>query len=76
MAKGLKKLGVERCPLVGFSYGGIVGFKMTEMRPDLIDSMVVAGSVMALTDNISIATLQRIGFSSWLITCFLTLLRV
>ncbi|KAJ6692695.1 EPOXIDE HYDROLASE 4-LIKE [Salix purpurea] len=40
MAKGLKKLGVEKCTLVGLSYGGMVGFKMAEMYPDLVDSMV------------------------------------
>ncbi|XVE93634.1 hypothetical protein REPUB_Repub01dG0211000 [Reevesia pubescens] len=65
MVKGLKKLGVEKCTLVGFSYGGIVGFKMAEMHPHLVESMVVTGSVMALTNSISIAALQRIGFSSW-----------
>ncbi|XP_007042179.2 PREDICTED: putative aminoacrylate hydrolase RutD [Theobroma cacao] len=65
MAKGLKKLGVERCTLVGFSYGGFVGFKMAEMHPDLIEAMVLIGSVIAMTDSISNAGLQRIGFSSW-----------
>jgi pimeloyl-ACP methyl ester carboxylesterase len=65
MAKGLKKLGVEKCTLVGLSYGGMVGFKMAEMYPDLVDSMVVTCSVMALTESITRAALERIGFSSW-----------
>lgn len=65
MAKGLRKLGVERCTLVGLSYGGMVGFKMAEMYPDLVESMVVTCSVMALTESISGAALERIGFRSW-----------
>ncbi|KHG10485.1 Epoxide hydrolase 4 [Gossypium arboreum] len=35
IAKGLKKLGVQKCTLVGFSYGGMVGFKMAEIYPEL-----------------------------------------
>ena len=65
VAKGLRKLGVERCTLVGFSYGGIVGFKMAEMYPDLVKSMVFTGCVMALTKSISDAALKRIGLKSW-----------
>ncbi|XVE93201.1 hypothetical protein REPUB_Repub01dG0169900 [Reevesia pubescens] len=65
MAKGLRKLGVEKCTLVGFSYGGMIGFKMAEMYPDLVESMVVSCSVMALTESISNAGLERIGFSCW-----------
>ena len=65
MSKGLRKLGVEKCTLVGLSYGGMVSFKMAEMYPDLVESMVVSCSVMALTESISNAGLERIGFSSW-----------
>ncbi|KAG7977944.1 hypothetical protein I3843_05G058000 [Carya illinoinensis] len=65
VAKGLGKLGVERCTLVGLSYGGMVGFKMAEMYPNLVQSMVVTCSVMALTKSISGAGLERIGFKSW-----------
>ena len=65
VAKGLKKLGVERCSLVGLSYGGMVGFKMAEMYPDLVESMVLTCSAMALTKSISDAALERIGFKSW-----------
>ncbi|KAM3696488.1 hypothetical protein ACJW31_06G042400 [Castanea mollissima] len=65
VAKGLKKLGVERCSLVGLSYGGMVGFKMAEMYPDLVDSVVLSCSAMALTKSISDTALERIGFKSW-----------
>lgn len=65
MAKGLRKLGVEKCTVVGLSYGGMVGFKMAEMYPELVESMVVSCSVMALTESVSNTGLQRIGFSSW-----------
>ncbi|XP_021738624.1 uncharacterized protein LOC110705099 [Chenopodium quinoa] len=64
-AKGLRKLGVEKCVVVGLSYGGFVGFQMAEHYPDLVDSMVVTGSVMALSESISSKALKRIGFSSW-----------
>ncbi|XVE66975.1 hypothetical protein DITRI_Ditri08aG0122900 [Diplodiscus trichospermus] len=65
MAKALRKLGVEKCILVGLSYGGMVCFKMAEMYPDLVEGMVVTCSVMALTESISNAGLERIGFTSW-----------
>ncbi|KAK8510144.1 hypothetical protein V6N13_103742 [Hibiscus sabdariffa] len=65
MAKGLKKLGVEKCTLVGLSYGGMVGFKMAEVYPELVESMVVSCSVVALTESISRARLEHIGFECW-----------
>ena len=65
VAKGLRKLGVEKCTLVGSSYGGLVGFKMAEMYPDLVESMVLSCSIMALTKSISDAALERMGFKSW-----------
>ncbi|TYH94269.1 hypothetical protein ES332_A12G029800v1 [Gossypium tomentosum] len=65
IAKGLKKLGVQKCTLVGFSYGGMVGFKMAEIYPELVHSMVVTCSTMALTESISKARLHRLGFNSW-----------
>ncbi|XP_021738625.1 uncharacterized protein LOC110705100 [Chenopodium quinoa] len=64
-AKGLRKLGVEKCVVVGLSYGGFVGFQMAEHYPDLVDSMVVTGSVLALSESISSKALERIGFNSW-----------
>ncbi|KAJ8767150.1 hypothetical protein K2173_013547 [Erythroxylum novogranatense] len=65
MAKALRQLGIHKCTLVGHSYGGMVGFKMAEMFPDLVHSMVICCSVMALTDSISRVSLARLGFSSW-----------
>ncbi|KAK9284462.1 hypothetical protein L1049_023635 [Liquidambar formosana] len=64
LAKALGKLGVERCTVVGFSYGGMVAFKLAEMYPNLVEAMVVSGSILAMTDSISGATLERLGFSS------------
>lgn len=64
-AKGLRKLGVEKCTLVGLSYGGMVGFKMIEMYSDLVESMVVTGLVMALTESITCGRLKKLGLSSW-----------
>lgn len=64
LAKGLAKLGVDRCILVGFSYGGMVSFKMAELYPNLVQAMVVSGSIFAMTDSINETTLSRLGVSS------------
>ncbi|KAL3725804.1 hypothetical protein ACJRO7_030781 [Eucalyptus globulus] len=64
VVKGLRKLGVEMCTVVGFSYGGMVAFKMAEMYPEMVRAMVISGSILAMTDSISEEALQRLGFSS------------
>ncbi|KAM0938136.1 putative triacylglycerol lipase [Dioscorea sansibarensis] len=64
LASALARLGVARCAVVGFSYGGMVAFKLAEMWPELVSHLVVSGSVIAMTDSISDATLQRLGFAS------------
>lgn len=64
LVKGLRKIGVEKCILVGFSYGGMVAFKMAELYPDLVQAMVISGSILAMTDSISEATLSELGFKS------------
>lgn len=64
LAAALSKLGVTRCTLVGFSYGGMVAFKLAEMRPDLVEAVVVSGSILAMTESISEAELNRMGFKS------------
>ncbi|OMO56908.1 protein PHYLLO, chloroplastic [Corchorus capsularis] len=64
LVKGLRKLGIEKCVVVGFSYGGMVAFKMAELYPDLVQAMVVSGSILAMTDSISVESLNRLGFSS------------
>ncbi|XP_074381440.1 uncharacterized protein LOC141723514 isoform X2 [Apium graveolens] len=65
LMKGLKRLGVERCTLVGFSYGGIVAFKMAELYPSFIQALVVSGSPVAMTDSISEAIIQSSGIGSF-----------
>lgn len=65
LAKVLKKLGVEKCTLVGLSYGGMVGFKMAQLFPNLVESMVMSSTVMALTESVSSESLRRIGFECW-----------
>jgi pimeloyl-ACP methyl ester carboxylesterase len=42
----------------------MVSFKMAEAHPDLVRSLVVSGSVVAMTDSISETTLERIGVKS------------
>ncbi|XP_027348483.1 epoxide hydrolase 4-like [Abrus precatorius] len=64
LATGLRKLGVEKCIAVGFSYGGMVAFKMAELYPELVQAMVISGSVWAMTDSITAASIQELGFSS------------
>uniref|UniRef100_A0A2P2P0I3 AB hydrolase-1 domain-containing protein n=1 Tax=Rhizophora mucronata TaxID=61149 RepID=A0A2P2P0I3_RHIMU len=64
LEKCLRKLGVEKCAMVGFSYGGMVVFKMAELYPDLVRGLVVSGSILAMTDSISDETLSRLGFKS------------
>ncbi|NP_001149890.1 uncharacterized protein LOC100283518 [Zea mays] len=64
LAAALRKLGVGACTVVGFSYGGMVSFKMAEAHPDLVRSLVVSGSVVAMTDSLSEATLEGIGVKS------------
>uniref|UniRef100_A0A2N9EC33 AB hydrolase-1 domain-containing protein n=1 Tax=Fagus sylvatica TaxID=28930 RepID=A0A2N9EC33_FAGSY len=65
LATGLRKLRVERCTVVGFSYGGMVGFKMAELYPDLVKAMVVSCSTIAMTESIRETILQNLGFSSF-----------
>ncbi|KAJ8641430.1 hypothetical protein MRB53_018124 [Persea americana] len=62
--RALGKFGVRRYAVVGFSYGGMVAFKMGELWPEMVTSLVVSGSILAMTDSISETTLERIGFSS------------
>ncbi|KAJ0985867.1 hypothetical protein J5N97_004223 [Dioscorea zingiberensis] len=64
LVTALGKLGVARCTVVGFSYGGMVAFKMAEMWPELVQNLVISGSVIAMTDSISDTTLERLGFGS------------
>ncbi|KAE8669984.1 hypothetical protein F3Y22_tig00112206pilonHSYRG00077 [Hibiscus syriacus] len=65
MAKALRKLGVDKCTVVGLSYGGIVSFKMAELYPELVEYLVVSGSVTAVTQSFGDAGLERLGVSNW-----------
>lgn len=65
VAKGLQKLGVEKCTIVGLCYGGMVGFKLARIYPDLVESMVVSGTVIELTESITAASLAELGADSW-----------
>ncbi|PKA47225.1 isochorismate synthase / 2-succinyl-5-enolpyruvyl-6-hydroxy-3-cyclohexene-1-carboxylate synthase / 2-succinyl-6-hydroxy-2,4-cyclohexadiene-1-carboxylate synthase / O-succinylbenzoate synthase [Apostasia shenzhenica] len=64
LAMALGRLGVARCTVVGFSYGGMVAFSMAAARPELVEAIVVSGSIIAMTDSISTETMERLGFSS------------
>nr|XP_043626923.1 epoxide hydrolase 4-like [Erigeron canadensis] len=65
VANGLGKLGVEKVTLVGVSYGGMVGFKMAKSYPKLVQSMVVSGTVIEMTESISLDAYKQLGGSSW-----------
>ncbi|GMH06320.1 hypothetical protein Nepgr_008160 [Nepenthes gracilis] len=64
LVKALKELGVEKFTVVGFSYGGMVAFKVAELYPEMVEAMVVSGSILAMTESISEAELSRMGFDS------------
>lgn len=64
LVKALRKLGLERFTLVGFSYGGMVAFKVAELYPDMVEALVVSGSILAMTESISEAELTRMGFNT------------
>ncbi|CAN1184993.1 hypothetical protein LINPERPRIM_LOCUS39237 [Linum perenne] len=66
LGKALKKLGVEKeCTVVGFSYGGVLAFRMAEMFPEMVRAVVVTGLGMELTESISRVGLERLGYGSW-----------
>ncbi|CAI0377444.1 unnamed protein product [Linum tenue] len=65
VGKALRKLGVERCTVVGFSYGGAVGFELGGLFPGMVESLVLTGSVMEFTESIRRDGLGRIGYETW-----------
>ncbi|KAK9667380.1 hypothetical protein RND81_14G252000 [Saponaria officinalis] len=65
LAFGLKSLGLEKCIVVGFSYGGMVSFQLAEHHPELVGSVIITDSVLGLTESISRKGLAQIGFTSW-----------
>ncbi|KAL9231644.1 hypothetical protein vseg_006844 [Gypsophila vaccaria] len=66
LGNGLKKLGLvdEKCIVVGFSYGGFVGFELAEHYPELVGSMVITGSSVGWAEAQNKPALERIGYSS------------
>ncbi|XP_058772740.1 uncharacterized protein LOC131646793 [Vicia villosa] len=64
LAKGLKKLGVEKCAVVGVSYGRMVAFKMVELYNELVQAVVISGSVLAIEECMVSRAVEGIGFSS------------
>ncbi|KAI8532999.1 hypothetical protein RHMOL_Rhmol11G0262000 [Rhododendron molle] len=65
LARGLRKLGVEKCTVVGLSYGGMVGFKMAVMYPELVEALVASSTVIEMTESISNRSQKKIGISQW-----------
>ncbi|KAL0395995.1 UNVERIFIED_CONTAM: hypothetical protein Scaly_0047900 [Sesamum calycinum] len=62
LVEALRKLGIEKCTVVGFSYGGMVAFKMAELQPELVEALVITGSVPVLTGSITHDMIKRMGF--------------
>lgn len=65
LAKGMMKLGVEKFSLVGLSYGGMIGFKLAQLYPHMVESMVMSSTIIEMTESISNASLKNIGFTNW-----------
>ncbi|MED6200660.1 hypothetical protein PIB30_087388 [Stylosanthes scabra] len=64
LAVGLGKLGVEKCVLVGFSYGAMVAFKIGEIYPELVHAMVISGAVATIKQSIIVDIVRGTGLSS------------
>ncbi|KAL5714469.1 hypothetical protein ACHQM5_016430 [Ranunculus cassubicifolius] len=60
----LGQLGIENTIVVGFSYGGMVAFKMAEKYPEFVQALVISGSTVNLSDWVNDSNLSRLGFSS------------
>ncbi|XP_068643976.1 uncharacterized protein [Aristolochia californica] len=65
LIKALTELGVDRCSVVGFSYGGTVAFKMAELQPTLVVSLVITGAVPAVTSSMAATISRSLGFHSF-----------
>ncbi|CAN6253595.1 unnamed protein product [Urochloa humidicola] len=64
VAGALARLGVARCDVVGFSYGGMVAFKLAEAKPEMVRSLCVSGSVVTMTDAVNREAMERLGAGS------------
>ncbi|XP_039172288.1 putative aminoacrylate hydrolase RutD [Eucalyptus grandis] len=65
LARGLAKLGVQQCTVVGFSYGAMVAFRLAELQPELVESVVATSSGPVVTESLSRECLERLGFPTW-----------
>ncbi|KAF8038688.1 hypothetical protein BT93_B1279 [Corymbia citriodora subsp. variegata] len=65
VARGLAKLGVQRCTVVGFSYGTMVAFRLAESQPELVESVVATCGPPVLTESLTRERLERLGFPTW-----------
>nr|KYP66771.1 Uncharacterized protein Mb2734 family [Cajanus cajan] len=64
VAAGLGKQGVEKCVVVGFSYGGYVGLEMAWLCGELVDGVVVSGSVVGVIENVVLRAVEGAGYGS------------
>ncbi|KAL3730712.1 hypothetical protein ACJRO7_027702 [Eucalyptus globulus] len=62
LARGLAKLGVQQCTVVGFSYDAMVAFRLAELQPELVKSVVATCSGPVVTESLSRECLERLGF--------------
>ncbi|KAL3730714.1 hypothetical protein ACJRO7_027704 [Eucalyptus globulus] len=65
LARGLAKLGVQQCTVVGFSYGAVVAFRLAELQPELVESVVATCSGPVVTESLTRECLERLGFPTW-----------
>ncbi|CAN6174215.1 unnamed protein product [Urochloa humidicola] len=65
VASALRRLGVERCAAVGFSYGGFVAFRMAAAHPGLVTAVVCTGSLADMPRSAGEAMLRRLGAASF-----------
>ncbi|KAL4309930.1 hypothetical protein GQ457_01G047380 [Hibiscus cannabinus] len=61
LLNGLGKLGVDRFSVYAISYGGFVGYRMAEMRPDAVERVVIMSSGLLYSDEQRAAQLSEIG---------------
>lgn len=60
LVKAMRILGVKTFVPVGFSYGGVVAFKIAELHGDMVKALVVSGSPPVMTDS----NVNQFGYSS------------
>ncbi|XP_051135349.1 uncharacterized protein LOC127254331 [Andrographis paniculata] len=58
---GLKRLGVERCSIYAISYGGYVGYRMAEIRSDIVEKLVIVSSGVGCSEDQKAEQLKSVG---------------